>query len=148
MNLVQKIERWGDAHHPRWLDILRIILGIILFAKGVSFIADRDTVADLVRQTNFQLSIWSAVHYVVFAHLVGGVFILLGFQTRLAVLFQLPILIGAVFFVNITQGFSFLNSELWLSILVLLLLLIFLVVGSGKYSLDNMMDKPGYKRQI
>jgi len=148
MNLVQKIERWGDAHHPRWLDILRIILGIILFAKGVSFIADRDTVADLVRQTNFQLSIWSAVHYVVFAHLVGGVFILLGFQTRLAVLFQLPILIGAVFFVNITQGFSFLNSELWLSLLVLLLLLIFLVVGSGKYSLDNMMDKPGYKRQI
>src|SRR5690606_16988809 len=148
MNLVQKIERWGDAHHPRWLDILRIILGIILFAKGVRFIADRDTVADLVRQTNFQLSIWSAVHYVVFAHLVGGVFILLGFQTRLAVLFQLPILIGAVFFVNITQGFSFLNSELWLSLLVLLLLLIFLVVGSGKYSLDNMMDKPGYKRQI
>lgn len=148
MNVVQKIERWGDTHHPRWLDILRIILGIIIFVKGVSFVEDREAVADLIRKTNFQLSIWSAVHYVVFAHLVGGLFILLGFQTRLAVIFQLPILIGAVFFVNITNGFSFMNSELWFSVGVLLLLLVFLIFGSGNYSLDNMMNKPGYKRRI
>ncbi len=148
MNVVQKIERWGDTHHPRWLDILRIILGIIIFVKGVSFVEDREAVADLIRKTNFQLSIWSAVHYVVFAHLVGGLFILLGFQTRLAVVFQLPILIGAVFFVNITNGFSFMNSELWFSVGVLLLLLVFLIFGSGNYSLDNMMNKPGYKRRI
>lgn len=148
MNIVQKIGRWGDTHHPRWLDILRITLGIIILAKGISFVNDRDAVADLVRQTHFQLSIWSAVHYVVFAHLVGGLFIIFGFQTRLAVIFQIPILIGAVFFVNITNGFNFLNSELWISLAVLVLLLVFLVVGSGKYSLDNMMDKPGYKRSI
>lgn len=148
MNIVQKIGRWGDAHHPHWLDILRITLGIIIFAKGVGFVNDRDAVADLIRHTNFQLSIWSAVHYVVFAHLVGGLFIIFGFQTRLAIIFQIPILIGAVFFVNITNGFNFLNSEFWISLAVLLLLLVFLVVGSGKYSLDNMMNKPGYKRSI
>jgi len=148
MNIVQKIGRWGDAHHPRWLDILRITLGIIIFAKGIGFVNDRDAVADLIRQTHFQLSIWSAVHYVVFAHLVGGLFIIFGFQTRLAVIFQIPILIGAVFFVNITNGFNFLNSEFWISLVVLILLLVFLVVGSGKYSLDNMMNKPGYKRSI
>ncbi|MFD1770294.1 DoxX family protein [Sphingobacterium suaedae] len=148
MNLVQKIERWGDNHHPRWLDILRIMLGIIIFAKGVSFIGDREAVAELIRQTHFQLSIWSAVHYVVFAHLVGGLFIMLGFQTRFAALVQIPILIGAVFFVNITNGFSFLNSEFWLSLVVFVLLLVFLVTGSGKYSLDQMMNKPGYARDI
>lgn len=148
MNLVQKIGRWGDAHHPRWLDILRIFLGIVIFAKGISFVNDRDAVADLIRQTNFQLSIWSAVHYVVFAHLVGGLFIIFGFQTRLAVIFQIPILIGAVFFVNITNGFNFLNSEFWISLVVLILLFVFLIVGSGKYSLDDIMDKPGYKRSI
>ncbi|HLS96089.1 MAG TPA: DoxX family protein [Sphingobacterium sp.] len=148
MNLVQKIERWGDTHHPRWLDIVRIVLGIIIFAKGVSFVGDREAVAELVRQTHFQLSIWSAVHYVVFAHIVGGLFIILGFQTRLAVVFQIPILIGAVFFINITNGFGFLNSELWLSLIVLILLFVFLVAGSGRYSLDNMMNKPGYARDI
>lgn len=148
MNIVQKIGHWGDTHHPRWLDILRIILGIIIFAKGIGFVNDREAVADLIRQTNFQLSIWSAVHYVVFAHLVGGLFIIFGFQTRLAVIFQIPILIGAVFFVNITNGFNFLNSEFWISLAVLILLFVFMVAGSGKYSLDNMMNKPGYKRSI
>lgn len=148
MNLVQKMERWGNKHHPQWLDYLRIILGIIIFAKGVSFVLDRNAVMHLIEQTNFQLSIWTAVHYVVFTHLVGGLFILLGFQTRLACTLLLPVLIGAVFFVNITNGFGFLNSELWLSIVVLFLLILFVVVGSGKYSLDSMMNKPGYQREI
>lgn len=148
MNLVQKVEHWGDKHHPRWIDIVRIALGIIIFAKGVGFVNDRAAVAELFRQTNFQLSIWSAVHYVVFAHLVGGLFIILGLKTRLAVLLQIPILIGAVFFVNITNGFSFLNSEFWLSLIVLILLFAYLVMGSGKYSLDHLMDKPGYERSI
>lgn len=148
MNIVQKISQWGDVHHPRWMDALRIFLGIVILAKGVSFIADRNIVFDLLRQTNFQLSIWMAVHYVVFANVVGGLFIMLGFQTRLAVIFQLPILLGAVFFVNITNGFDYLNSELWISVLVLILLFVFLIEGSGKYSLDHLMNKPGYHRSI
>ncbi len=148
MNLVQKIERWGDNHHPRWLDILRIALGVTLFAKGISFVGDNTAVAELIRQTHFQLSIWSAVHYLVFAHLVGGLFIIVGFQTRFAALMQLPILFAAVFFVNITRGFSFLNSELWISVGVLFLLVVFLISGSGKYSLDHLMNLPGNKRSI
>jgi len=148
MNLIERIEHWGDAHHPRWIDFVRISLGLVIFAKGVSFIMDRDSVASLIEQTHFQLSIWSAVHYVVFAHIAGGIFIILGLRTRLAVALQIPILIGAVFFVNITKGFSFLNSEFWLSLVVLMLLIYFFIVGSGPMSLDKEMDKPGYKRRI
>jgi len=148
MNLVKRIEHWGDTHHSHWLSIVRIALGILLFARGISFVMDNQTVARLIESTGFGLSLVSAVHYVVFAHVVGGLFILLGFQTRLAAIIQLPILFVAVFFVNITKGFSYLNSELWLSILVLFLLILFSVVGSGKYSLDNMMNKPGYRRRI
>lgn len=146
MNLIHRIELWGDRHHPRWLDVMRIILGVVIFAKGVSFIADTDSVARLLENTNFQLSIWSAVHYIAFAHLVGGIFIALGLVTRIAVAFQLPVLFGAVFFVNITNGFSFMNSEFWLSLVVLILLLVFFVIGSGPYSLDHEMRRPGSKR--
>ena len=71
MNMIQRIEHWGDTHHPRWVDVLRVALGVLIFAKGVSFIMDRESVGALIERTNFQLSIWSAVHYVVFAHLVG-----------------------------------------------------------------------------
>lgn len=148
MNLIHRIEHWGDRHHPQWLDYLRIALGIIILAKGISFVNDQDAVRRLIEQTNFQLSIWGAVHYVVFTHLVGGLFLIFGFQTRLAALLIFPVVVGAVFFVNITSGFSFLNSELWLSILVMILLAVFLVAGSGKFSLDHMMDKPGYRRSI
>ena len=146
MNLIHRIEHWGDAHHPRWMDAVRIVLGVVIFAKGVSFIADTDSVARLLENTHFQLSIWSAVHYIAFAHLVGGIFIALGLVTRVAIAFQLPILFGAVFFVNITNGFSFLNSEFWFSLVVLLLLIVFFIVGSGRYSLDREMRRPGNKR--
>ncbi len=139
MNTIQRIEHWGDTHHPAWMDILRIALGLLLFMKGVSFISDTSQISELVSDMNFALSSVIAVHYVAFAHLMGGFLIALGCQTRLAVIFQLPILIAAVFFVNITRGFSYLNSELWLSLTTLILLMVFLVIGSGKFSMDEWM---------
>jgi uncharacterized membrane protein YphA (DoxX/SURF4 family) len=137
MNLIQKAGYWGDAHHPRWLDILRIILGSLLFAKGLFFITDTESVHRLINSTQIQPVAWAAVHYIVFSHLVGGFFIAIGLLTRYAVLFQLPILIGAVFLVHLRNGLTFLNSDLWIAIFLLILLVVFLVVGSGKYSYDE-----------
>ncbi|WP_090972258.1 DoxX family protein [Parapedobacter composti] len=141
MNLIQRIEHWGDTHHPRWLDILRIGLGIVIFLKGATFLADTAALRQLIEETHIQIYTWGAVHYVAFAHLVGGILIAIGLITRVAVAVQLPILFGAVFFVNVTRGLTFLNSELWISIVVLLLLLFFLVAGSGPYSLDHQMKE-------
>lgn len=137
MNLLHRVEHWGDTHHPAWTDALRIMLGFILVLKGISFIGDTTYLTQLVGGLRFDL--WSVmiVHYVAFAHLMGGFLIAVGCLTRLMVMLQLPILIGAVFFVNISRGFSALNSELWLSVLVLGLLLLFLVIGSGRFSMDN-----------
>ena len=135
MNLIHKIEHWGDTHHPRWIDYLRILVGILILVKGLSFVGDLDRVSSLVQQVNYTIYIWGGVHYIVFAQIVGGLFIIFGFQTRLATIVLLPILFGAVFF-------------MWLSVVVLLMLILFLVMGSGKYSLDNLMNKPGYNREI
>ncbi|GAB4017435.1 hypothetical protein GCM10028808_48760 [Spirosoma migulaei] len=137
MNVLNRIENWGDTHHPAWTDALRIVLGIILVLKGVSFISDTAYLTRLVGGLHFSLWPVMLVHYVAFAHLMGGFLIALGCLTRLMVVLQLPILVGALFFVNIRQGFSPLNSELWLSVIVLLLLLWFLVIGSGKFSMDE-----------
>ncbi|WP_018620899.1 DoxX family protein [Spirosoma luteum] len=137
MNVLNRVEHWGDTHHPAWTDGLRIVLGIILVLKGVSFISDTAYLANLVGGLHFSLWPVMIVHYVAFAHLMGGLLIALGCLTRLMVLLQLPILVGALFFVNIRQGFSPLNSELWLSAFVLTLLLLFLVIGSGRFSMDE-----------
>jgi uncharacterized membrane protein YphA (DoxX/SURF4 family) len=72
-------------------------------------------------------------------HVLGGGLIFLGLFTRLWALLQLPIVFGAVFFVNITA--PYVNSELWLSILVLALLCVFVILGSGPLSLDRLLMK-------
>lgn len=137
MNLIRKTEYWGDAHHPHWLDYLRIALGVILIVKGISFISDTGSTRQLLTSTQFLPVAWAAMCYIVFCHLVGGFFIAIGLLTRYAVAFQLPILIGALFLVHLRSGLTFLNSDLLVAIIVLVLLIVFLIVGSGKYSYDE-----------
>lgn len=141
MNLVQKIEHWGDVHHAKWLDAIRIVLGLLILSKGIAFVSDTETWRDwMIQNSTFGFSglmAMALVHTVALTHLVGGVLITLGLVTRFAVVIQIPILLGAVFFVNLTQGFSALNSELWLSLIVLMLLVLFWIAGSGPYSVDH-----------
>lgn len=139
MNTIEKTMHWGETHHPAWLDPLRMVLGLILFIKGIFFIRDLEAIEQLVMQANFEFYPFIIAHYVAFAHLVGGLMIAMGLLTRVAIIFQLPVLIGAVFFVNASRNYYSMESEFLLAIVVLILLIVFLVVGSGKYSLDRYM---------
>jgi len=60
-----------------------------------------------------------------------------GLFTRLSVLLQVPVLFGAVFFVNSKGSIFAGESDLLFSVIVLLLLLFFLIEGGGPFSLDN-----------
>lgn len=62
-----------------------------------------------------------------------------GLLTRVACIMQIPVLLGAVFLVNTSGGIFGGQSEFLLSIVVLLLLICFLIVGSGPWSLDSML---------
>ena len=141
MNVFRKLEIYGDTHHPKWLDLLRIILGLLLLFKGIDFVSDTQSLTAMLSNSQFAWVSLGLAHYVAFAHLVGGIFIALGLMTRMAVLVQLPILIGAVVFINAQKGFYSENSELLLSVIVLALLVFFLVYGSGPISVDNAMRK-------
>ena len=137
--MMNRIEHWGDTHHPAWLDIVRIALGVFLFVKGISFISDTTRLSKLVTGLDLHLYTVASVHYVAFAHIFGGFLIALGCLTRISAIIQIPILLVAVFFVNFRSGFSYLNSELWLSMITLILVVTFAVVGSGKLSMDDWM---------
>jgi uncharacterized membrane protein YphA (DoxX/SURF4 family) len=65
--------------------------------------------------------------------MLGGILLILGVLTRFACLLQIPILLGAVFFVNTSLYRPF--SETLLAIVVLLLLVLFLIVGNGPVQL-------------
>ncbi len=142
MNLLQRIDRWGERHHPRWLDGIRVLLGVFLFYKGVVFIQNIDALKAVIDESPWLtvMSFWLA-HYIVFAHLLGGVLIIFGLLTRVAVLAQIPILLGAIFFVHTSTGLFKVHEGTGLSILVLLLLVFFLVEGSGPISFDDYMRR-------
>lgn len=140
MNTVRRIEHWGDLHHPKWLDLVRILLGLIILAKGIIFISSTGVQQDWIFQkSGIEFSGLMAVvliHVVAFAHVIGGLMITMGLLTRMAVVIQMPIVLSAIIFVNATGGLTFLNHELWLSILVLILLVVVWITGSGQFSAD------------
>ena len=104
MNYVQRLEHWGDTHHPKWIDLLRIALGVFLLFKGIEFANNMASIENLVKSTaNFNdLLVVLLVHYILGAHLLGGVLLTFGLLTRFACLIQIPILLGAIIFVNAT----------------------------------------------
>lgn len=76
-------------------------------------------------------------------HIVGGLMIAFGMLTRLALLCQIPILIGALLIVGPQQsGIQLDNTELMLTIFLTALILFFLIKGPGRYSVDNKVLRP------
>jgi len=149
MDLLHRLEYWGDRHHPKWMDIIRIALGIFLVYKGIDFL---NNMSDLVSLMSYQTSFGSftyilAGHYVVFAHIMGGILLVFGILTRFACIIQIPVLLGAVFFVSTNGEMLKPYSELFLSITVLLLLIYFLIVGNGPLSV-NMEEPEKVKRVV
>jgi uncharacterized membrane protein YphA (DoxX/SURF4 family) len=141
MNLVQRVEHWGDTHHPQWLDLIRIVLGAFLCYKGVDFLMNMGSTLDLMRNRMSFGSFTSMLmsNYIAFAHILGGILLILGALTRFACLIQIPILLGAIFFVNSDLYRPF--SALALPIIVLLLLILFLVIGNGKWQFLKFKEK-------
>ena len=140
MNILQRLEYWGDHHHPKWLDIIRIALGIFLLLKGVEFLNNTGEVMNMVDSylSAGSLAVVVIGHYVVFAHILGGFLLILGLLTRLACLIQIPILLGAIIFAGqLLRPFS----EIAIAVLILLLLVYFLIVGNGPWSFESIAQK-------
>jgi len=74
------------------------------------------------------------VYYVTFVHMVGGTLIALGIMTRFSAVMQIPVVFGAVFFINFFQ--SPFNTDLASSVVALILLVLFAIIGSGRWSIE------------
>lgn len=133
MNNVKNLNKWANAHTYFSVDLVRMALGILLFMKGVSFITNTQYLEDLLTPFNKLGGGMILIHYVAFAHIVGGILIVFGLLTRWSIIAQLPILIGAVFLNFMGEMHS---QNLFLSLLTLSVCLFFLVYGSGKHSAD------------
>lgn len=129
-------DSWFVNNRHYAIEILRIFLGGLLFVKGYFFIENINDIYGLIEE-NMDYSSFMIAHYVAVAHLVGGIMLAFGLLTRLAVIVQLPVLIGAVFFIDTQESLLVTASELEYSIVILVLLIVFFIYGGGKWSVDH-----------
>jgi putative oxidoreductase len=125
-NLISLLDEWAKRNHPLWIDVLRMVFGVLLVAKAIIFIGAAPTL-----HPKWLLVPVSAIH------ILGGTFIMLGLLTRWASLLQLPALIIAVFFTVINMKGFYLSSEILLTVILFFLSLLFFAEGSGKISFDQ-----------
>lgn len=143
MTTIENLRSWSATHHPRWFIIIRIGLGVILMAKGVNFMRDSSLLDQLLygnTQAAENTTHWLPI-LICWANLLGGFLILIGLWTRLMCLLQLPILLGAIIYINVQKGGFAPEYELGQAILSLLLSIFFLIEGSGPLSLDSYFSK-------
>ena len=136
MDTIKKLNKWANSHTSLPLDLVRIVLGAFLFSKGVNFSVHTNYLYDILNPLDEWLGIVMIVHYVTMAHLAGGILIVIGLITRVAVLVQIPVLIGAIL-INFIGEMDVTN--LVASSVVFLACLFFTAYGSGRHSVDYVL---------
>ena len=134
MRTVVRLNKWANAHTNFMIDALRVAIGLFLVYKGIQFISETQYLEVVLGPIGKSLGAsYILVHYVAMSHLCGGLLIALGLLTRISLLAQLPILIGAIVvnFVGVMDVGNLIQATV-----VLILAFFFVFYGSGKHSMD------------
>ncbi|MBO6573884.1 MAG: DoxX family protein [Rhodothermales bacterium] len=143
MSATTRFLEFGNTHNDAALDIIRTFLGFALFVRGVLFIADADRILALIQDEQMSYLLPAvALQIAAATHLLGGLMLSAGLLTRLGALIQIPVLLGAVYISAQGGGLFLPDQSLELSVLVLFVLGVLFVFGSGKLSVDNFLFKP------
>lgn len=137
MGLLSNFKEWTNSHNPKWLALFRVALGATLLLRGVAFLNDPVKFGTLISDNglgNYQDILMNTIPWV---HIGGGFLIIIGLFTRFAAFIQIPVILGAIFFVTSKRGLFKAETDFSLSIIILLLALVFVVEGSGPLSLAN-----------
>jgi len=140
---IHHYREWAEAHRDIFLDLVRIYLGIGLFIKGLFFISHGDYLMKLVEDSgDLFIAPATIAHYVIPVHILGGLLLALGLLTRVATLVQLPVLLGAMFWVYLPRIMAVEpRQNLEFSALVLFLMILILIFGAGRWSVDHYLSR-------
>ena len=143
MKNINDCKQWIQSHVDIVIDLVRMYLGVGLFVKGVYFLMHKEEMQKLLEGADNVVFAQGAVaHYVIPVHLVGGLLLAIGLLTRFAALAQMPILIGALFYLWMPQVLFFEQRQNFeFAMLVLFLLALIFVYGGGRFSVDYRLTR-------
>jgi len=127
----ERITAWQWVHNSTGYDLIRMFLGAALLVRGIYIALNPGALTDLAGGRPLD---WTS-YYIMIAHIAGGLLLLIGWLTRFGALIQIPVLVSAVFFVDIQTGLARDDQSLELSGLVLMILAVILIFGPGRLSL-------------
>ncbi len=138
-----RFKGWAKTHADIFLDLTRVYLGIGLLVKGFFFLAHGDYLMKLVQDAgDLFIAPATIAHYVIPVHIVGGALLAAGLMTRIAALAQIPILIGAMFWLHLPKMLAVEpRQNLEFSALVLFLMVLILIFGAGRWSMDHFLSR-------
>ena len=97
--IVTRFHPFGPLRKSFVLLVARIVVGVVLLIKGILIVSNSEQLQQLILSSRFAFGVRFLTAYITFAHLFGGVFIIIGLFTRVAAVLQIPVLIGAIFFI-------------------------------------------------
>ena len=86
--------------------VLRVFLGVIYMAHAYLALVVMGPTRAMEYQRSVHIPLPEiGVWYLIFAHGLGGLLLILGILVRWAALANLPVILGALWFVHLSQGF-------------------------------------------
>lgn len=136
---MRRIQSWFDDHSDIGILCLRLFIGIRLVYGVIDNILSWEKMlefADFLEKFQFPFTVVSAV-VSVYAQFIAGIFILFGFNIRLASFVMIVNFLIALIMVHREDSFEGMTSAL----AILFSSILFLFQGAGKFSVDHKFKK-------
>ena len=135
-SLISRLNTFGNAFNAFDPSGVRIMLGVFLFYKGLTFRNSGDQIVELLSLGQYDTTFLLIYHYVIFAHIAGGLLIIFGLLTRIATAIHIPLITVAL----VAHSFQGDVANIALTGFVLVLLVFYTIIGSGRFSVDYKMQ--------
>jgi len=137
-NVYLEFSRLTEYLQSLGLLLARIAVGYGFYEPAMMKWKDIGSVAEWFGSMGIPLPLLHA-YLAATTEIVGVVFLILGFMTRLISIPLIVIMIVAIFTVHLSNGFSAGSNGFEIPLYYMLFLLIFLSHGAGKFSLDSLL---------
>ena len=126
--------------HDVPLLLFRIILAIGFYSPAMMKVKNLEGVAEWFGSMSYPFPMVSAI-LAMTTEVLGIVLLILGFGTRVIAFPMMFVMIVAIFTTHISNGFAAGDNGYEIPLYYLVMLFALVVFGSGKYSLDYLMER-------